>query len=362
MLLLRVGVLVAVLGLFAGCGEAVQSGAQAPGGGVPASRAVPPSRDALPPTGCGPKIANPVAAQQALNNARPGELICLSGPALASAHLQVMRGGVPGAPVQLLSDGATVLGIDVRADQVVVAGFTVREGGGITLNGTGLRAHDNNVLNATMSGISCECTDTVIESNMVDGTDGTGIRVEGDRITVRDNEVSGSVRREASDADGMRFFGTAIRITGNTVRDISEKGYPPDEAPHTDCFQTYDSDAPPTYDVVISDNRCERVDVQCLIATGERGNPGVPNGVRSIIFRDNFCNVGGSQAVLLENYPHADVRGNTIMGPNLYRGVYISSGSKDTVVADNVLHGDKDVLESDEQSEPVAASNNRNQP
>jgi hypothetical protein len=131
--------------------------------------------------------------------------------------------------------------------------------------------------------------------------------VEGDRITVRRNTVSGSVRREASDADGMRFFGTAVRITG------------------------------------------------------KYGNPGVPAGVRSITFTGNYCAVGGSQAVNLDGYPHVVIRGNTITGPNLYRGIYLSSGATDAAVDDNVLIGERPVYEADEESEPVAAAGNRNQ-
>lgn len=356
-----VGLVLVLVSVLSGCAGAVQSGAADPGGGVSGPRPVPAAQNALPPGGCAERIGDPTAAQYALDAAQPGDQVCLSGPELSSAALKVTRGGTPGAPLRVLSDGASVLGIDVRADHVVVAGFTIRDGEGLTLNGAALNAHHNNVLNARMNGISCMCSDTVIDSNVVDGTDGTGIRVEGDRITVAHNQVSGSVRRAASDADGMRFFGTGIRISDHTVRDISAKGYPADGAPHTDCFQTYDSDAPPTYRVVISGNRCQQVDEQCLIATGERGNPGVPDGMRAIVFENNVCDVGGSQAIDVEDYPHVEIRGNTISGPNLYRGIHLYSGSVDSAVLDNVLVGDKAVFEADQVSQPVTASGNRNQ-
>jgi parallel beta-helix repeat protein len=348
------------LWVVAGCAEAPTVGppVNAPSG--PGQQ--PPARSAFPQGGCPGAVRDPAAAQRALDAARPGDRICVTGAGVSGAELAVHRSGTPGAPIQLLADGAAVRGITVQANQVVVAGFTVRGGDGLNLNGAGLTAHDNSVLGASLDGISCECSDAVIESNRVDGTDGTGIMVIGTRITVRGNTVSGSVRKQASDADGMRFFGTAIRISGNTVRDISEKGYPADDAPHTDCFQTYDSGSPPTYDVVISDNTCERVDVQCLIATAEHGNPGVPPGVRAIIFRNNTCDVGGSQAVNLDGYPHVDVISNTISGPNLYRGVYLANGATDATVTGNVVRGQQDVFEADESSEPGRAANNRNQP
>ena len=84
---------------------------------------------------------------------------------------------------------------------------------GIALSGTGLVVRGNQVERADLDGISCEdlCADAVIEDNTVVGADGSGILVMGDRSLVRGNAVSGSVRREASDADGIRFFGADLR-------------------------------------------------------------------------------------------------------------------------------------------------------
>jgi parallel beta-helix repeat protein len=354
--------LVVVLVAAAGCASAPQvSGPAQPNPDTGVARPAPP-RGAFPAGGCARTLRDPASAQQALDTAVPGAQICLSGPGFTSAELTLHRSGIPGKPIQVLSDGATLRSITVTANQVVVAGFVLRGGDGLSLEGAGLRAHDNVVVDASRDGIGCECTDATIESNTVDRSDGSGIVVQGKRITVRGNTVSGSVRKEASDADGMRFFGDAIQITGNTVRDISEKGYPEGEAPHTDCFQTYDSGSPPTYNVVIADNRCERVDVQCLIATAENGNPGTPAGARSIIFRNNICDVGGAQAVNLDGYPHVDVIGNTISGPHMYRGVYLSNGAKDGSVVGNTVLGPQEVFEADEESEPVRSANNQNRP
>lgn len=346
----------AALVALVGCGGG--TGAGASGGGAPATRPAPPPNNALPPGGC-PLIDDPIAAQRALDTARPGDLVCLGGPELVSANLRVTRSGAPGKPLRVLSDGAEVHDLSVHADQVEVAGFTLRDGGGLSLRGAGLNAHQNDVRNARRSGINCACTDSTIDSNVVDGTDGTGIWVSGERITVRRNTVSGSVRREAADADGVRFFGTGIRITENTVHDISATGYPAGQAPHPDCFQTYTTNAPPTYDVLISGNRCQRVDEQCLIAAGRYGDPGVPAGHRSITFTDNFCDVGGAQAVSLRGYPHVDIGDNTIGGPNLYRGVDLSDGSVDGAVTDNVMLVDRPVFEADTTSRPVLERGNR---
>lgn len=361
-MLLLVGVLLGVAAL-AGCGS--------PSPDERAENAPPPpARNALPPGGCPNTVSDPDQAQRALNGARPGDTVCLTGPGLLSVSLKVIRSGLPGVPVRILSDGAEVRGVDVRADYVEVAGFTMREGGGLNLRGTGLDAHDNNVWGARRNGISCTCVDSRVEGNEVYGTEGTGIRVEGERVSVRRNTVSGSLRDPASsqekgaadggdDADGVRFFGSGLRISENVVRDISMAGYPPGEGPHPDCFQTFDTDSPPTFDVEISGNRCERVAEQCLIGTGKKGNPGVPAGMRSITFVANYCDVGGAQAISLAGYPHVELRGNTLAGPKLYRGIALTKGASDAVVADNVLKGDRPVLEADPDSPPARNDNNR---
>ena len=81
---------------------------------------------------------------------------------------------------------------------------------------------------------------SVIASNTVRGANGTGVIVLGRRILVESNDVAGSVMGDGVDADGIRFFGSDIIIRGNYIHDIYDRGYPPDEGPHTDCFQTFD--------------------------------------------------------------------------------------------------------------------------
>lgn len=358
-----------LVGLFLGLAALAGCGSQSPGSRME-NAPPPPPRNALPPAGCPATVSDPDQAQRALNGARPGDVVCLTGPGLLSVSLKVIRSGLPGVPVRILSDGAEVRGVDVRADYVEVAGFTVREGGGLNLRGTGLDAHDNNVWGARRNGISCTCADSRVEGNEVYGTEGTGIRVEGELVSVRRNTVSGSVPDPVSgeeegdgdggnDADGVRFFGSGLRISDNVVRDISMAGYPPGKGPHPDCFQTFDTDAPPTFDVEISGNRCERVAEQCLIGTGKKGNPGVPAGVRSITFVANYCDVGGAQAISLAGYPHVELRGNTLAGPKLYRGIALTKGASDAVVTDNVVVGDHPVLEADPDSTPTKQENNR---
>jgi hypothetical protein len=291
------------------------------------------------PSECRETIVDSGLAQAALDSARPGSRVCLSGDGLSQAELTMTVSGTQDEPIVVSGDNAVLRGLNVRADHVVVESLMFVDGSGLTLQGEGHVVRDNLLRGATLDGILCEpCTDAVIERNTVDAADGTGIRIEGDRIAVRDNTVTGSVKKAASDADGIRFFGTALRITGNTVRDIKDDypGLPEAEQPHTDCFQTFDNDSPTTHDVVISRNNCTNVDAQCLIGTAnERGNAGVPAGARSIMFEGNRCEVGGSQAVYLEKYGNVEVRDNELLGDFLYAGVKAIDDSRDVAVIHN---------------------------
>jgi parallel beta-helix repeat protein len=277
----------------------------------------------------------------------------LSGDGLRDAELEMTASGTPQQPITIVADGATMRGLRVKADHVVIEGLTLRDGDGLTMTGRGLIVRNNVIYNATKDGLACiGCVDSLIESNTVQRADGTGIYLIGEQVTVRNNTVSESVLRTLGDADGIRFFGTGHRLTGNTIKDIKASGYR-DEGPHTDCFQTFNTASdPPTYDVLIADNVCENVDVQCLIATAKEGGAlGAPAGRTTITFEHNTCSVNGSQAVLLENFPHVVVRENTFSGPGS-RAVQLNRGSTDCAVIGNTVTGRMRPFEIDRQSRP----------
>lgn len=298
---------------------------------------------------CSQTVSDPNQAIAVIGRATPGDTVCFTGERLADLALRMGVSGTADNPISLIADGAVVRSIDVIADHVTVEGFTVSDGDGMNLEGNGLVVRDNVVRNAANDGIDCgDCRDTLIESNTVWRTDGTGIFVEGDRIDVRENTVSESVMIKAGDADGIRFFGTSLRLTGNTIRDIKTTGYPEEDAPHTDCFQTYAGR--PTYDVVIADNVCENVDVHCLIASGkDTPSADIPNGLTAITFENNICTVYGSQGVLIQDFPNVVVRNNTFTGP-VYRAIILTQGSVNCTVVGNTVIGQIPVFEIDDES------------
>jgi parallel beta-helix repeat protein len=331
--------------------------AGSPDGHVLPPPAAPPTSHAGPlPSDCTSTVTDSAQATSALARLRPGATMCLSGDRLTGAELVVTTSGTPEQPVTITANGATLRSINIKADYVVIQGVTLSDGDGLTMEGRGLVARNNVVYNATMDGIACvTCIDTTIESNTVQRSDGTGIWFSGERVTVRNNTVSESILRTGGDADGIRFFGKGHRLTGNTIKDIKASGYGDDPrgGPHTDCFQTFNTASnPPTYDVIIADNTCTNVDVQCLIATAnERGAQSTPAGQTAITFERNTCQVNGSQAVLLENFPRVIVRGNHFSGPSS-RAVQLNRGSTDCAVIDNTVTGRMLPYQIDQQSRP----------
>lgn len=302
------------------------------------------------PSTCTHTITRGDDVSAALDAVSPGDTLCFSGGDLADTDMMLTRSGTDAAPIRLVSDGGTVHEVQIKADHVIMEGFTVSGGGGVLLEGAGITVRNNTVHDTQQGGITCyPCTDSTIESNIMVHVATNGIDITGQRITVHANTISDTVPVHGGDADGMRFYGNGHRITGNTIFDISAEGY--HSPPHPDCFQTLDNAKPPTFDVVISDNTCRNVDAQCLIATGdERSNSDAPAGVPSIIFARNMCANNGAQAVNLRRWPNVQIRQNTFSGPNLTRAVLIADGSTGcTVVGNNTTEG-RPTVEIDDSS------------
>jgi Right handed beta helix region len=304
------------------------------------------------PPACARTVSQADEVRPALDAASPGTTLCFTGSDLSGTDVTVARSGAANAPITLRSDGAAVRSIHVTADHVVLDGFTVAGGDGIFLKGADLAIRHSTVHDTQMGGITCErCQSSVIESNTVQHVDTVGIWIDGQQIEVSHNTVSGTLARDNGDADGMRFFGNGHRITDNTITDISASGYA--NPPHPDCFQTYDNDSPPTFNVLIAGNTCRNVDAQCLIATGDQhANSGAPTGGPSITFVDNSCANNGAQAVNLRRWPNVEIRDNRFSGRNVARGIIINDGSTGCVVIGNTTDGGRPTVDIDNSSEP----------
>jgi hypothetical protein len=322
-----------------------------PSSGPNSNHQNPDHQDPSRPPPCGRTVSRAVDVPAALDAASPGRAVCFTGGDLAGVDVTVHRSGTANDPIALVSEGATVRSIHVTGDHVIVEGFTVAGGDGVFLDGGDLAIRHNTVRDTQRGGITCSpCGNSIIDSNTVTHAATSGIWISGQRIEVSHNTISGTVARDNGDADGMRFFGTGHRITDNTIMDISANGYV--NPPHPDCFQTYDDNSQPTFDVVIAGNTCRNVDAQCLIATGDQhGNGAAPTGGPSISFIGNTCASNGAQAVNLRHWPNVEIRENRISGPNLNRGIIISDGSAGCVVIGNTTDGGRPTVDIDGSSQ-----------
>jgi Right handed beta helix region len=261
----------------------------------------------------------------------------------------ITTSGTDSAPIQIRALGEVrTSGFVIEASHILLDGFTVSNQGrrdktgrdwGIYLAGTGLRITNNVVLDTEGYGISCEtyppsCFDTVIAGNIVQGADGTGILAAGERILVENNDVSRSIMVDETDADGMRFFGSEITFRKNYIHDIFDRGYPADNNPHTDCFQTFDKDKPASRAIVIENNVCLDVDHQCLIVEALD-----KHSSSSFKFRNNICGNNGSQAILLRGVADVEISNNLFLPSILYHGVVAQSGTTGLIIANNVFVG-----------------------
>jgi hypothetical protein len=343
---LLLGVLVALMGvLVGGCGI----------GSVPVSpppaTAIPPPRTVPTPTDCTQSPATSAEARRALAAANPGQKVCLLGRYAPDTVLLLTRSGTSSQPIVLESNGVTLGGIEVDADNVVVQGFNLWGGSGINAQGQNIAITDNDVRGAARDGIRCApCTDAQITANTVIRADGVGIMISGETATVRDNDVSQSLWRSAPDADGIGFAGTGLTIQHNYVHDIGASGNPPDQAPHADCLRTEDSPGQDSAGVQLIDNVCANVAGACLTADGgQRHGASVPDGEQGLRFVGNYCQSGSEQAVELVAYPDAVVQRNTFSAG--YRtAVLATQGSTNVTVTDNTLVGNFLPFEADATS------------
>jgi hypothetical protein len=274
--------------LLAGCGGSGSAGGPpappaptgAAGVGAPAAQ-----------TNCAQRVADPAGLAQALALASPGDTVCVTAD-LADTRLEITRGGADGAPITVLGQGRTaVAGISVKADNVVVDGFTA------------------------------------------DRPEAPGVELLGNHLTLRNVAVT---EPQGDDGDGVRFFGSDITIAHNTISGTSNA-----DGAHADCMQTFATDEkhPASQHVMIDANRCENIDNQCLIAEGPNSSAGDGSGEgesRDITFSNNYCEARADQAVYVDDVRDVVISGNQVAG-RMVKAFAFANGSTDGVVKNNRL-------------------------
>lgn len=219
----------------------------------------------------------------------PGDVVCFSGE--LNEPLEIDTGGTPDAPVTYRGNGTVVPGIQVRADNVIVDGFVSR------------------------------------------GASSTGIWVQGENITVQNNEIT-QVRFVGEDLDAMRFFGDGTKILNNRVYDL--EGTTDIGDSHIDCIQTFATSGPGSSDVLIQGNRCEGIRAQCLMAEGPDVEDGSGEGVsENWVFDGNYCDSHAeAQSVSVQDVQNVTISNNDMVGEG-NKAFALGQGSTGVVVKDN---------------------------
>lgn len=203
-----------------------------------------------------------------VNSAKPGDTVCFKGNDLAGTRLTVTKSGTTSSPITITGEGNTsVKGIRVSANNVVVQGFNVI------------------------------------------GAAAPGVRLKGNNLTLQSTKID---HPTGGDYDGIRFFGDNIKILHNHIINITNT-----RGAHADCMQTYATTTPTSHNVLISGNRCEKIDNQCLIAQGPHSRAGDGSGTgesSGLTFRNNYCDAHASQAVHIDDFQNVTMTNNDIQG------------------------------------------------
>lgn len=259
--------------LLAACGG---PGPESSGGGTPSNGLVAPAPSGTPGMGqaepltrCGTQVSDGAGMARILGGAQPGDRICLTGD-MRDTRLELERSGTADRPIVILGGGKAITkGITIEADHVVVDGVIANQ------------------------------------------PDAPGISLKGTNITLK-NSASLSPRR--GDGDGIRFWGTDLKILHNTIRDTRGT-----DQRHADCMQTFatDEDHPASKNILIDSNRCEDIDNICLIAEGPNSEAGDGSGEgrsTNLVFSNNYCDNGAGQALFLDDVSNAQVISNEVVG------------------------------------------------
>ncbi|AJE80388.1 hypothetical protein SLNWT_0012 [Streptomyces albus] len=224
-----------------------------------------------------------------LDDVQAGDVVCIDGD-LSDTRLEITKGGTADSPITYYGpDGQAVAGISIEADHVVVDGYTMDE------------------------------------------PSAPGVEMEGAGITLQHVKISHPVD---GDGDGIRFFGTDLKILDNTVTGTSN------DNGHADCMQTFASDTPPSHDVLIQGNRCEDIDNMGLMAEGPNEGEGDGEGhTYNITLKNNYFETNeASQELMFEDVQHLTISGNDFQG-EIDKAIGLDIGSTDAHVTDDNTYG-----------------------
>jgi hypothetical protein len=159
----------------------------------------------------------------------------------------------------------------------------------------------------TVGGIDIEADYVIVQNYVMEGPEAPGVSIEGNNVTLQNVTIKDPT---GGDGDGLRFFGDDIKILNNKISGTSN------ENGHADCMQTFSSDSPPSNNVLIEGNRCEKIDNMCLMAEGPNDGEGDGEGHSTkFTLKNNYCEtLEAGQQIMIEDIQDAVIADNEFVG------------------------------------------------
>jgi hypothetical protein len=269
------------IAFLAGCGHSERGRApSSPQASAPTAAPAPPVPPPAPAgapgmgtaqalTNCTRQAGDGAAMAAATAQANPGDRVCLTGD-MGPQRLELKRSGTPDRPIVILGGGK-----------------------------------------ATTKGVTVEASNVVIDGVVANQPDAPGWSLHGANITMSN---SASLSPRGGDGDGLRFWGSDIKIVHNMIRDTRHENHA-----HADCMQTFatDDDHPASQNILIDSNRCEAIANMCLIAEGPDSEAGDGSGEghsTNFTFSNNYCDNHASQALFVDDVSNVTATGNEVVG------------------------------------------------
>jgi hypothetical protein len=242
--------------------------------------------------------------QKFANVANPGDTVTVSAGTY-NERVMVKRSGAIGNPVSFVASGSVITkGFSVMANYITINGFEItdtasntasdyeawRDNNGMYVNGVNCNIINNYIHDVALIGIYVHEPSTTsvttgyctIKGNQIVRATLNGISIEGSNLTIESNDISGTLKNDQTDADGITFFGSGHMFVGNRIHDIYLKD-PTNATCHIDCFQTWG----PAHDITFDKNSCENLNdgMQGFMIEVKNNNP-----VYNIIVKNNIIN------------------------------------------------------------------------
>jgi len=272
--------------------------------------------------------------QKAANTLRAGETVIVNGGTY-NERVVVSGSGSSGNLITFQAQGTVVTkGFQVQANYVKVDSFEIgniayvhhtsrNTGSGVYISGSNNQITNNYVHNTPAAGIylnSSGTSNNLVSGNRVAYGVECGIFVQGSNNLIASNDVSHTHSVEGSDADGIRFFGTANIFRKNYVHDIIYAESPGDD-PHIDAIQTWGPVDTVTFEQNIFDIPDNEMQGSMIsIST---------NPVQNLTFRNNIF-INGSKtawgpAINIMGYSGSSL-GSTVVNVTVVNNTFIRTG------------------------------------